>query len=82
MKMYRKSLGVYRTSFWRSPKKIQDEKVLAFISRLSHSDSSVLDAFKLTLDGRELKEEEAKRFIAFIRKEMNTNTILRRSTSR
>lgn len=80
MKMYGKSLGVYRTSYWRSPRKIQDEKVQAFVSQLALSDNAVLDAFKLTLDGRELTEEEAKRFIAFIRSEMNSKKKLPRTT--
>lgn len=76
MNMHRKSPGLYRTSFSRSSTNIQDEKVQAFVDHLAHSDSSVLDAFKLTFDGRELTEDEAKRFIAFIRSEMNAMTNL------
>ncbi|WP_052475919.1 hypothetical protein [Cohnella kolymensis] len=76
MNMHQKSPGFYRTSFSQSSTMIPDEKVQAFIDHLTHSDSSALDAFKLTLDGRELTEEEAKRFIAFIRSEMNAMTNL------
>ncbi|TBL70855.1 helix-turn-helix domain-containing protein [Paenibacillus thalictri] len=40
-----------------------------FIDSLELSDQDILDKFSLTIDGTRLSQEEAKRFIAFIRAE-------------
>lgn len=40
-----------------------------FIDNLELSDQDILDKFCLTIDGTRLSQEEAKRFIAFIRAE-------------
>ncbi len=44
-------------------------EVREFSSKLELSDEEILRAFSLTIDGKELTPEEAKRFIAFIRAE-------------
>jgi Na+/phosphate symporter len=36
---------------------------------LNQADERILETYTLTVDGRELSEEEARRFIAFIRAE-------------
>lgn len=46
-----------------------DDNVKEFAESLELSDESILGRFALTIDGRELTEEEAKRFIAFVRME-------------
>ncbi|MFB5267039.1 helix-turn-helix domain-containing protein [Paenibacillus enshidis] len=43
--------------------------VKQFIDHLELSDKNILNRFNLMIDGRSLSEEEAKRFIAFIRME-------------
>jgi len=44
-----------------------DAKVQEFVDQLELSDQDLLDKFSLTIDGKPLTPEEAKRFIAFIR---------------
>lgn len=44
-----------------------------FADSLELSDDSILEKFTLTIDGKELTPEEAKRFIAFIRAERSMN---------
>ncbi|MDP4098942.1 helix-turn-helix domain-containing protein [Paenibacillus sp. P96] len=44
-------------------------EVKQFIDHLELSDKDILRRFNLMIDGRSLSEEEAKRFIAFIRME-------------
>ncbi|WP_028545777.1 helix-turn-helix domain-containing protein [Paenibacillus taiwanensis] len=45
------------------------EPVRAFVDQLELSDEDMLQQFHLTIDGHQLTEEEAKRFIAFVRAE-------------
>lgn len=40
-----------------------------FMDHLELSDEQILDQFALTIDGKQLSAEEAKRFIAFVRAE-------------
>ncbi|MDO7907197.1 helix-turn-helix transcriptional regulator [Paenibacillus sp. JX-17] len=51
------------------PDMIMDEEVRDFVDHLELSDQKLLERFNLTIDGRTLTEEEAKRFIAFVRME-------------
>ncbi|MGP0576015.1 helix-turn-helix domain-containing protein [Paenibacillus peoriae] len=46
-----------------------DSDVREFVDQLELSDEDILQRFNLTIDGRTLSEEEAKRFIAFVRME-------------
>ncbi|MCR8641097.1 helix-turn-helix transcriptional regulator [Paenibacillus sp. N1-5-1-14] len=46
-----------------------DPNMNQFVDQLELSDESILEKFALTIDGKELTPEEAKRFIAFIRAE-------------
>ncbi|WP_422658181.1 helix-turn-helix domain-containing protein [Paenibacillus sp. EC2-1] len=46
-----------------------DTEVRDFVDGLELSDQDLLERFNLTVDGRKLTEEEAKRFIAFVRME-------------
>ncbi|MDP1509782.1 helix-turn-helix transcriptional regulator [Paenibacillus sp. CMAA1739] len=57
---------VGRTS---QPTAILDSDVREFVDQLELSDEDILQRFNLTIDGRTLTEEEAKRFIAFVRME-------------
>lgn len=47
----------------------KNSHVTEFIDNLELSDEKILERFNLTVDGRELSPEEAKRFIAFVRAE-------------
>ncbi|MCC3382052.1 helix-turn-helix domain-containing protein [Paenibacillus farraposensis] len=51
------------------PTTILDSDVKEFVDQLELSDEDILQRFNLTIDGRTLSEEEAKRFIAFVRME-------------
>ncbi|MEC0180261.1 helix-turn-helix transcriptional regulator [Paenibacillus peoriae] len=51
------------------PATILDSDVKEFVDQLELSDEDILQRFNLTIDGRTLSEEEAKRFIAFVRME-------------
>jgi transcriptional regulator with XRE-family HTH domain len=51
------------------PQRSMDTDVRDFIDNLELADESILDKFALTIDGRKLTLEEAKRFIAFVRAE-------------
>lgn len=46
-----------------------DTEVRSFVDGLELSDEDLLERFNLTVDGRKLTEDEAKRFIAFVRME-------------
>jgi transcriptional regulator with XRE-family HTH domain len=46
-----------------------DKDIRDFVDSLELSDENILEKFSLTVDGRKLSVEEAKRFIAFIRAE-------------
>jgi len=50
---------------------VMDDDVRHFVDDLELSDDKLLERFNLTIDGRSLSEEEANRFIAFIRMERN-----------
>jgi len=52
---------------------ISDPNVKQFIDGLELSDQTLLNKFALTIDGRKLTSEEAKRFIAFIRADRAMN---------
>lgn len=45
------------------------ERAARFVEQLELSDDDLLDHFALTVDGHELTQDEARRFIAFIRAE-------------
>ncbi|MNP14368.1 HTH-type transcriptional regulator ImmR [compost metagenome] len=48
---------------------VMDEGVREFVDQLELADDKILERFNLTIDGRSLSEDEAKRFIAFVRME-------------
>jgi predicted nucleic acid-binding protein len=48
---------------------VMDEDVREFVDTLELSDKEVLERFDLMIDGKSLTEEEARRFIAFVRME-------------
>lgn len=50
-----------------------DREVGEFVDSLELSDDAIMDRFALTIDGRKLTPEEAKRFIAFVRAERSMN---------
>ncbi|MHA0856486.1 helix-turn-helix domain-containing protein [Paenibacillus sp. CMAA1364] len=52
-----------------NPNLVMEEDVREFVDDLELSDDKLLERFNLTIDGRSLSEEEAQRFIAFIRAE-------------
>jgi len=51
------------------PQVVLSPEVAEFVDRLELSDEAVLEKFVLTVDGRKLTPEEARRFIAFVRAE-------------
>ncbi|WP_274364323.1 helix-turn-helix domain-containing protein [Paenibacillus thermotolerans] len=55
------------------PNQTTDAVVKEFTESLELSDDKLLEKFTLTVDGRELTPEEARRFIAFIRAERSLN---------
>jgi len=61
---------VGRTS---QPQTTLDPEVRQFTDELELSDEQLLSHFALTIDGRKLTPEEARRFIAFVRAERNMN---------
>ncbi|MBP1993987.1 helix-turn-helix domain-containing protein [Paenibacillus eucommiae] len=52
-----------------NPEAVLDEDVRDFVDSLELSDENIMEKFALTVDGRKLSAEEAKRFIAFVRAE-------------
>ncbi|MBO2943809.1 helix-turn-helix transcriptional regulator [Paenibacillus sp. F411] len=50
-------------------KMVMEPDVRQFVDELELSDEDLLNRFHLTVDGRKLSEEEARRFIAFVRME-------------
>lgn len=52
-----------------SPQINLDEPIREFVDQLELSDEELLHKFDLTIDGRKLTLEEARRFIAFVRAE-------------
>ncbi|WP_201319226.1 helix-turn-helix domain-containing protein [Paenibacillus sp. EPM92] len=55
------------------PHIVLDEEVREFVDSLELSDDNILEKFSLTIDGKKLTPEEAKRFIAFVRAERSIN---------
>jgi transcriptional regulator with XRE-family HTH domain len=51
-----------------------DADVRQFTDELELADDELLERFALTIDGRKLTAEEARRFIAFVRADRNMNT--------
>ncbi|WP_438434452.1 helix-turn-helix domain-containing protein [Gorillibacterium sp. sgz500922] len=51
------------------PGRSLDPEVMEFVESLELADESIIQKFQLTVDGRELTNDEARRFIAFIRAE-------------
>lgn len=52
---------------------LSDGKVHDFIEQVELSEQSALEKFELTIDGKPLTPEEARRFIAFIRADRDMN---------
>lgn len=52
-----------------NPDTTLDQDVRAFVDQLELSDADIMNKFSLTIDGKKLTTEEARRFIAFIRAE-------------
>ncbi|MCR8631363.1 hypothetical protein [Paenibacillus radicis (ex Xue et al. 2023)] len=52
---------------------LSNKDIQTFVKRLAFSDDHLLEEFTLTLDGRELSHEDARKFIAFIRAERSSN---------
>lgn len=50
-----------------------DSDVRQFADELELADTELLERFSLTIDGRKLTADEARRFIAFVRAERNMN---------
>jgi transcriptional regulator with XRE-family HTH domain len=48
---------------------VLDDDVKDFVDNLELSNEKILEKFALTVDGRKLTPEEARRFIAFVRAE-------------
>ncbi|MGO4496790.1 helix-turn-helix transcriptional regulator [Paenibacillus sp. 2RAB27] len=48
---------------------VLDEEVRDFVENLDLTDEGILQKFSLTVDGKRLSAEEARRFIAFVRAE-------------
>ncbi len=57
------------------PQRTLDRDVGEFVDHLELSDEAILEKFVLTVDGRKLSREEAKRFIAFVRAERSMNSL-------
>lgn len=53
----------------QDPEMVLDQQVRQFVESLELSDDRILQHFSLTIDGKQLTPEEAKRFIAFVRAE-------------
>lgn len=57
----------------KKPDTVMDEEIREFTDGLELSDAELLERFNLTIDGRKVSPEEAKRFIAFVRAERSFN---------
>jgi transcriptional regulator with XRE-family HTH domain len=51
------------------PEIVLDDEIREFVDDLELSDGKILEKFSLTVDGKKLSPDEAKRFIAFVRAE-------------
>lgn len=56
-----------------NPSSHLDKEIQLFADHIELSDEEILMRFSLTVDGRELSSDEAKRFIAFVRAERTMN---------
>jgi transcriptional regulator with XRE-family HTH domain len=56
-----------------SPQVTLDEPIREFVDQLELADEELLKKFDLTIDGRKLSADEARRFIAFVRAERMMN---------
>ncbi|NOU96478.1 hypothetical protein GC093_25145 [Paenibacillus sp. LMG 31456] len=52
---------------------LNNKDIQTFVKHLAFSDDHILEEFTLTLEGRELTHEDARKFIAFIRAERSSN---------
>ncbi|MBN2980290.1 MULTISPECIES: helix-turn-helix domain-containing protein [Cohnella] len=57
----------------QNPNSTLETDVRQFVEDLELSDQELLERFSLTIDGRKLSPEEARRFIAFVRAERQLN---------
>lgn len=57
-----------------APSQQLDIPVRQFIDQLELSDHEILERFNLTIDGKKLTSDEARRFIAFVRAERSLNS--------
>lgn len=57
----------------KKPDTVMDEEIREFTDGLELSDAELLERFNLTIDGRKVSPEEARRFIAFVRAERSLN---------
>ncbi|UUZ80798.1 helix-turn-helix domain-containing protein [Paenibacillus sp. P26] len=64
----------YLLSRTNDPHVTLDQEVRVFVDSLELSNEEILDKFSLMVDGTKLSEDEAKRFIAFIRAERMMRT--------
>ncbi|GAA4839386.1 hypothetical protein GCM10023310_16490 [Paenibacillus vulneris] len=55
------------------PHRVLDEDVREFVDALELSNEKIMEKFALTIDGKKLTPEEARRFIAFVRAERSIN---------
>lgn len=65
----------YLLSRTNDPEVTLDQEVRVFVDSLELSNEEILDKFSLMVDGTKLSEDEAKRFIAFIRAERSMRTV-------
>lgn len=56
------------------PDAVLNPEVRDFVDSLELSDQEIMNKFNLTIDGKKISPEEAKRFIAFIRAERSMNS--------
>lgn len=56
-----------------APTSTLDEPIRDFVDHLELADEELLNKYDLTIDGRKLSAEEARRFIAFVRAERTMN---------
>lgn len=59
----------YMTGRTEDPKRTLDPQIRSFVDHLELSDEQILQRFQLTVDGKKLTPDEARRFIAFVRAE-------------
>ncbi|MED4601685.1 helix-turn-helix transcriptional regulator [Paenibacillus validus] len=62
----------YMTGRTEDPQRTLDPDIRSFVDQLELSDQQILERFQLTVDGKKLTPDEARRFIAFVRAERET----------